>query len=174
MSDLKEKQKAFCREYLIDSNGKQAAIRSGYSIKTAENQASRLLSKEKVRQYLGSLKEKQIERLEVTADMVVQELAKMAFFDPSKLYNSDGTPKALSELDVGTRAVISELGLKSLGGGEFATIEKYAKTYDKQKALELLGRHLGMFTEKKEVKHSGEVVRRTINVNPTKGTKDET
>jgi len=56
--DLSEKQKRFCEEYTVDFNGLQAAIRAGYSEKTANQQASRLLTKVNIQQYIKGLQEK--------------------------------------------------------------------------------------------------------------------
>lgn len=165
---MRETKKRFCREYIIDNNGTQAAIRSGYSARTAESQASRLLTDVRVKAYIAELREKLNTKLEITAEKVIQEIAKIAFFDPSKLYNDDGTVKELSELDDNTRAVISECGLVGVGKGITAEVIRYMKTYDKQKALDQLGRHLGMFTDNTKIEHSGQILKRIVNVNPTK------
>ena len=66
------------------------------------------------------------------------------------LYNDDGTPKPLSELDDDTRACISDAGLKALGSGDMMAIVKYTKAYNKQPALEALGKHLGIFEKDNE------------------------
>lgn len=68
-NEITEKQKKFCQEYLKDNNGKQAAIRTGYSKKTAESQASRLLSNAKVQEYLG----KKVEKIGFDSDKAVLE-----------------------------------------------------------------------------------------------------
>ena len=70
---LTPKQKAFIKEYLIDRNGKQAAIRVGYSPATAENQASRLLSKDKVRLVVEKEMQKHADKWEITRDAIRQE-----------------------------------------------------------------------------------------------------
>ena len=68
MSKLTKKQEAFCREYVVDFNGRQAAIRAGYSKKTADEQASRLLTNVKVADRVKELTNEQSKRLEITAD----------------------------------------------------------------------------------------------------------
>ena len=70
---LTPKQKAFIKEYLIDRNGKQAAIRVGYSPATAENQASRLLSKDKVRLVVEREMQKHADKCEITRDAIRKE-----------------------------------------------------------------------------------------------------
>ena len=71
---LNEKQKQFCEEYIIDLNGTQAAIRAGYSKKTANEQASRLLAKVNVQTYLKQLIEKRNERTKITQDEVIADI----------------------------------------------------------------------------------------------------
>lgn len=75
-NQLTDKQEKFVQEFLIDLNGKQAAIRAGYSEKTAENQASRLLSNDKVADRVSELKGKMAKKLEVTREMIVERLNK--------------------------------------------------------------------------------------------------
>jgi phage terminase small subunit len=68
MSKLTKKQKAFCREYVVDYNGTQAAIRAGYSEKTANEQAAQLLAKLSIQDFVKELQNEQNERLQITAD----------------------------------------------------------------------------------------------------------
>lgn len=82
---LNEKQIRFCDEYLVDLNGKQAAIRCGYSEKTAEVQASRLLSNAKVSEYIAMRMDERSKRTEITQDMVLDRWWKIATADPRKL-----------------------------------------------------------------------------------------
>jgi len=71
LSTLSEKQKTFCREYIIDLNGTQAAIRAGYSKKTANEQAAQLLAKLSIKEYVQSLMSERSQRTEITADFVL-------------------------------------------------------------------------------------------------------
>lgn len=71
---LNEKQKQFCNEYLIDFNGAQAAIRAGYSKKTANRIASRLLSNVDIQAYLKELIENRNERVKITQDEVIRDI----------------------------------------------------------------------------------------------------
>lgn len=108
--ELTDRQARFCEEYLIDLNATQAAIRAGYSEKTANRIASELLSKLDIQEKITELKAERAKRTEMTQDSVIQELAAVARAEVK-----------------GVRAV------------------------DKLKALELLGKHLGMFVERYEV-----------------------
>lgn len=157
----------FGDEYLIDLNGKQAAIRAGYSPKTAEQQASRLLRKVKVQEYIAQRIKEREHRTEITQDRVLKELARIAFFDIRKLYNSDGTLKRPDELDDDAAAVLSGIdivemagGMKIGGDGDVSHVPmftKKAKVFDKNGALTLAMRHLGMLVDKSEVKHGGQI-----------------
>lgn len=75
------KREAFCRQYIVDLNAKQAATRAGYSEKTAGMQGSRLLTNDNVKVRIQELKDERAERTNVTADKVVKELARLAFTD---------------------------------------------------------------------------------------------
>lgn len=72
--DLNPKQKQFCEEYLTDSNGTQAAIRAGYSPKTANEQAARLLANVSIQNYIRELQQKRSERLQYTQDDLLRDL----------------------------------------------------------------------------------------------------
>lgn len=104
MPKLTNKQKRFCEEYLIDLNATQAAVRAGYSEKTADRIANQNLKKLEVQQYLQKLMQDRSERTKISADDVVRELERIAMTD-------------------------TEITGK-----------------EKIKALELLGKHLGMFS----------------------------
>ena len=74
MGKLTDKQEMFCKEYLIDLNATQAAIRAGYSKKTANEQAGRLLVNVSVQSKISELKESRSNRIEMSADGVLKEL----------------------------------------------------------------------------------------------------
>lgn len=151
---LNEQQERFCQEYLVDLNGKHAAIRAGYSEATAQEQASRLLSHAKVEARVQELMEQREKRTEVTQDQVLAELARVAFYKPSRVLRVSGD----GEVDVDYRKaspddldmVLETKRSYSKEGGSYSL-----KRMDKMKALELLGRHLGMFKDK--VEHSGDI-----------------
>lgn len=81
MAKLTEKQKRFADEYLIDLNATQAAIRAGYSEKTANRIASENLSKLDIRNYIQECMKERQERTEITQDMIIDELRKLGFAD---------------------------------------------------------------------------------------------
>lgn len=143
---LTEQQELFCREYLVDLNGSQAAMRAGYSEKTACEQASRLLTNVKVSERLRILMDKKLSRTDLNADTVLQELLKIALVDVAEAYDDSGNLLPIKEMPKAIRQAIS-----SIEDGEIRKL----RFYDKTKALELLGKHLKLFTELREI--SGKV-----------------
>lgn len=149
---LTPKQEQFCKEYIIDFNATRAAITAGYSEKTATVIANQNLTKLYIQEYIQKLMKKREERTEITGDMVVRELAKTAFMKESDFYHDSGDVKKLSELDDDQKASLASYGFKSvhIGDGEYIEVPVF-KAQDKTKALELLGRHFGLFNDKLKV-----------------------
>ena len=153
---MNQKQKAFATEYVIDYNATQAAIRAGYSEKAAYNQGNRLMKNDEVQAMIEELEEASSERTAITKDMVVKELAKIAFVDPRKLFDEGGRPKDIRFLDPDTAAALSSVDIYEEFdyNGDEKELMGYTKKYkwaDKLRALEMLGKHLGMFTDKVHV-----------------------
>lgn len=152
-----EKQNIFCNEYLIDLNATQAAIRAGYSPKTAYSIGSELLNNPVVRARIDTAMAARSARTGINADRVVRELAKVAFVNAPDVINmKDATLREDASPD--DTAVIASVKVKQTFG-DYEGIEREIKLADKLKALELLGKHLGMFTDK--VEHSGGVTVKT-------------
>lgn len=155
---LTPKQQRFVDEYLVDLNATQAAIRAGYSEKGAEVRGSELLRVRKVAEAIAEGKQKRADRLEITQDRVLQELARIAFFDPRKLFTAAGNPIDIADLDDETAAVIAGLDIvverTDEGRDGFSSVRKY-KIADKLGALQAAMRHLGMFKDKVEVTGKG-------------------
>lgn len=149
----------FCREYIKSLDGTSAAIAAGYSQKSACSQGSRLLRNVKISSKIADLQKKQTDKLDITAERVLGELAKMAFLDPRKFFREDGSLKPVGELDDQTAASLAGIEHEKLfehfGKGqakEVGTTTKI-KIADKGINLERLGRHLKLFTDK--IEHSG-------------------
>ena len=146
------KRERFVTEYLLDLNGTQAAIRAGYSAKTANRIANELLSKPDIQAAISAAQEQRAKRTEITQDLIVRELAKIAFGDPRDVmtWGPDGVRlRASTELTDEQAAQVAEVSETTTTTGGSLKLKKH----DKVKALELLGRHLGLFTDK--VEHSG-------------------
>lgn len=154
--ELNEMQARFCEEYVKDLNGKHAAIRAGYSEDTAEVQASRLLRHAKVKHKIDALLKERSKRTAITADTVLQELLKLARVDIGGAFNDDGSLKPIKDIPEEIRRAISGIDIVEEFDGQGSKkvhigYTKKIKFWDKAKALELLGKHLKLFTEKVEV-----------------------
>ncbi|MEI3390160.1 MAG: terminase small subunit [Clostridia bacterium] len=140
-------QKRFCDEYLIDFNATRAykaAYKSCRKDETANVNGSKLLRNTKVQEYIAEKQQEMQERNKITQDTIIQELAKIALFNIKDIYNEDGTLKKVTELDDDTAKAISGVKILQKAGAMKIIL---SKTNDKTKALELLGKHLGMFKE---------------------------
>lgn len=153
---LTDKQRIFIAEYMIDLNATQAAIRAGYSEDTARQMGCENLAKPDIAAELERRLQKREDKLEISAEKVLQELAKMAFVDPRKFYNLDGSLKHPTELDNDTAMSLAAMDIEEayehFGKGQAkptGTIKKI-KLADKGQNLERLGRHLKLFTDKIE------------------------
>lgn len=162
---LTPKQKIFADEYLIDLNATRAYKVAYPRVKNEETAAAagaRLLRNVKVVEYVQKRMDERAQRTEITQDRVLQELAKLGFFDIRKLFDDSGKPLDITGLDDETAACIAGLEVMDVyeGAGEDKEFAGYVKKYklsDKLKALELIGRHLGMFKDKMDIEHSGVV-----------------
>jgi phage terminase small subunit len=173
MANLNPKQKRFVEEYLIDLNATQAAIRAGYSVKTAEQLGYQLLQKTSVSEAIAKAMAERSRRTGISQDRIIQQLAKIAFSDMKDvlewgtvevpiinpltgqtLVDEDGMDRVeyvtrvrLKESDQVDGTVIQEISETQKGGGVTHTV----KLNDRMKALELLGKHLGMWTDKQQI-----------------------
>lgn len=166
---LTAKQQRFVAEYLIDLNATQAAIRAGYSDKTAGAVGHENLNKPEIAAALKSAMDARAQRTEITADRVLAELAKIGFSDIRKavtwranvtgmVEDEDGAQRLAvtnevqlidsDKIDDETAAAVAEISQTAQGGLKI-------KLHDKKGALVDIGRHLGMFTDK--VEHTGAI-----------------
>ena len=146
---MTQKQKRFIEEYLIDLNATQAAIRAGYSPDTAKSIGSENLTKPDIQARIARAMAERSRRTGVNADRVAMELAKIAFVNAKDVIDPDTATVRADALPEDT-AAIQSVKVKTFGEDG---LEREIKMADKLKALELLGRHLGMFEDK--VKLSG-------------------
>lgn len=141
---LSEKQALFVKEYIIDFNGTRAAIAAGYSEDSAQQIASENLSKHVIQEAIQTELEKRKKRVEVNQDFVLEQLAKIAGADIKDFikYDGDGniTFKPYDDVD---GQMISEISNTATAHGK----SKRVKLHDKMKALELLGKHFGMYKD---------------------------
>ena len=169
---LTEKQERFVEEYLVDLNATQAAIRANYSKKTAYSQGQRLLKNVEVQEAIQTAVKKRSERTEITQDMVLKELASVAFAngtdfarvvvreEPVHVVDEDGqlqqVVKKVQKVELFDTEKVDEkkrAAIASIKEGKYG-IE--VSSYDKIRALELIGKHLGMFDTKTPQKTEAE------------------
>lgn len=161
MAGLTDKQERFCQEYIIDLNATQAALRAGYSKNTAQEQSSRLLSNVMVQERVQELNKSRSEATGITQKRVLEEYAKIAFFDIREIYDVDGGLTNVKQLDDSSAGAIAsiksseEWGEDDEGNRAITGALKEVKVFDKLRALEALGKHLGVFdadNRQKEIK----------------------
>lgn len=151
---LTAKQRNFCKQYVIDFNGTQAAVRAGYSKKTAKEQATRLLTNVYAREYISELTSKQDERTQITKDQLVAELAKIAFFDIRKIYTVDGGLKNVNEFgddEAGAIAGIDTHDTIEPDSGMILGTTKRVKLLNKISAIERISKMLGYDAPEKQI-----------------------
>lgn len=149
---LTHRRALFAAEYILDFNGKQAAVRAGFAERSAAVTAYTLLRDPFVLEEISRNLEARVQRTHITQDRVLQELARVAFFDPRKLFHPDGSPKAINELDDDVAAALNGLDIQEVfeGSGEDRRFIGYVKKYkvlDKNTALGNAMRHLNMFKD---------------------------
>lgn len=147
---MTKKQKRFVDEYLIDLNITQAAIRAGYSPKTAYSIGSENLKKPEIRACIEKAMAERSKRTGINQDRIIMELAKIGLLNPKDLVDFDEATvkEEAAEEDL---AAIASVRVKRFPTKDGEGIEREIKMHDKIKALELLGRHFGMFKDKVEV-----------------------
>jgi phage terminase small subunit len=151
-----QKRAVFVREYLVDRNGTRAAIAAGYARRSASVTSCRLLRNAKVQAEVSELTEQRLQRLEISADTVLQELAKIAFANIKDFFSvqDDGS----ITLDLSQVTPVQAAGLADLRLDEY-TSEKgcirrtRVKLGPKTRALELLGKHLKLWTDQSQLAH---------------------
>ena len=167
---LTEKQKIFVNEYLVDLNATRAYKVAYPNVKkddTAAVNGNRLLRNAKVKEYLDERMKEREKRTEITQDKVLEELAAIAFSNGSKyakvieetvydengevLLDSDGNIVKQKVVDLVLTDELSETDKKAITSIKRGRNGIEISTCDKVRALELLGKHLGMFKEKVEV-----------------------
>lgn len=151
MAKLTAKQQKFVDEYLIDLNATQAAIRAGYKkTEYTDTNANKLLENTRIREAVDKSMAERSRRTGINQDRVIQELARIAFVNPQKVINSeDASIRADATED--DLACIQSVKVKTMDGEKGSSVEREVRLNDKMRALELLGKHLGMFKDKVEL-----------------------
>lgn len=151
---MNDKQKRFVEEYLVDLNATQAAIRAGYSAKTAYSQGERLLSHVEVAAAILEAKRGRSERTNVNADWLLDRLATESVADLADLYREDGSVKPVHEWPlIWRQGLVAGVEVERIGEGA-GTITKL-KISDRIKRLELIGKHIDVQAFKERIEHTG-------------------
>ena len=147
MAKLTARQKKFVEEYLIDLNATQAAIRAGYSTESAKEIGCENLTKPNVKAEIDKAIAERSRRTGINQDRVLRELAKIAFVNPGDVINlNQATVKSdAKEEDL---AAIASVKIKNIPTEDGEITEREIKLCDKLKALDLLGKHLGIYDKK--------------------------
>ena len=150
MSLNDKKTEKICRRILIDLNATQAAIRAGYSPETAGSIGSENLKKPEIRACIEKAMAERSKRTGINQDRIIMELAKIGLLNPKDLVDFDEATvkEGASAEDL---AAIASVRVKRFPTKDGEGIEREIKMHDKTKALELLGKHFGMFKDKVEV-----------------------
>lgn len=155
MAKLTAKQQRFVDEYLIDLNATQAAIRAGYSPSTAKDIGCQNLAKLNISEAIDKALAARSRRTGITQDRVLRELAKIAFVNANDVIDPDSaTVRAdATEEDL---ACIQAVKVKTSESEMGSSSEREIKLYDKMRALEMLGKHLGLFDKRGQDSSNGE------------------
>jgi len=176
LKKLNAQHEVFAVEYLKDLNATKAAIRAGYSAKTASRKGPDLANDPLVAELIHTLKTERVERTKVDADYVLKRLVEVDQMDAIDILNPDGSIKSIPDWPPIWRQMISGLDLSEIWEGsgdqrQMVGILKKIKWPDKTKNLELIGKHVDVQAFKDKVEHEGNLkdLVPTINVNLTDG-----
>lgn len=152
------KQERFVAEYLIDLNATQAAIRAGYSKKTAGAIGSEHLQKPEIAAAIAAKQAKRLDSANLTAARVLEEIRRLAFSDVRGLFDETGNLRPIKDLTDAQAAAIASIEVvkKNIVAGDGKVDEVYkVKTWDKTRTLEMLAKHFALLTER--IEHAGGV-----------------
>lgn len=156
MSKLTDQQELFCREYIIDLNATQSAIRAGYSEKTADVQGCRLLGNVKVQDFLRDLKAQRVKEVKMDANYVLKRLVEIDELDVADILDDDNNLLPVKDWPRPWRTSVSAIDITELKSTEELDVFlKKVRMPDKLKNLELLGKHIDVSAFKERVELTG-------------------
>lgn len=156
---LTEQQELFCREYIKDLNGAKAAVRAGYSERSARSQASRLLTDDNIVSYIQTLKQERTKELKIDANTVLRELLLICKSDLAEAYDDKGYLKPIHKIPPRLRRAIAGIdvfeeyegfGRERVKVGETRKV----KLWNKIDAAGMLAKHLGLLNDKVDHTHT--------------------
>lgn len=153
---MNRRQSAFVDEYLIDLNATQAAIRAGYSAKTASSQGERLLRNVEVSAAVSAAQAERSKRTRIDADWVLTRLGAEVEADLADLYREDGSVKPVHEWPlIWRQGLVSGVEVERLAEG-IGTVTKI-KISERIKRIDLIGKHIDVQAFKEKVEHTGAI-----------------
>lgn len=154
---LTAKQQRFCEEYIVDLNGTQAAIRAGYSKKTANEISAQNLAKVSIQSVITDLKKKISEKTGITAERVLREYEKIGFSNIQDYISSDNQIIDISSIDRDKAAVVESIKTtettESYGKVTNTKKQVHIRLISKLNALDAIGKHIGLFEKDNEQKN---------------------
>lgn len=149
-----DRRAAFVEAFLLNGgNATDAALRAGFSPKTAYSQGSRLLKNVEISTAIANRQQQLAEKYRLTTDDVIRSISQELHFDPAKIYNADGSLKSVLEMDEDTRMALTAIECEEIGGGDTpVTIVRKFKWAAKHQAREQAMKHLGMFEKDNQQK----------------------
>jgi phage terminase small subunit len=172
-NQLTKKQSTFIEEYLVDLNATQAAVRAGYSKRTAKVMGCENLSKPNIQNAIHAAMNERSKRTGITVDRVLEEIAKIGFADIREIFTAGDNFRSIADLPDDIAAAVQSIevvvrppGLAGDDGFKEGELVYKIRLSDKLKGLELLGKHLGMFNSKT-------APQRTVIMNLNYGTGDQ-
>jgi phage terminase small subunit len=158
---LNHRQAQFVEEYLIDLNATQAALRSGYSPKTAYSIGFENLKKPDIQEAIQKRREELQKALHITQERILQEEARLAFLDVGSLFDEndnllpvheipEDARRAIAGIEITDRVVLGEQSKKE----RVKDVKRKYRVFDKGRALERISKHLGLYAPKKH-EHTG-------------------
>lgn len=164
---LTGKRELFAHEYLKDLSATQAAIRAGYSAKSAPQEGCRLLAEPEVQELVAKLAAERNQELKINARDVLLELHRMLTADVSQAFDVDGSLLPIHDIPLDLRRTISSFEVEEVWSGRGADREqtgilRKVKFWSKEKGAELLGRHLALFNDKLDLNVSGDLAERIV------------
>lgn len=141
---LTAKQEMFCLEYLIDLNATQAAIRAGYSEKTAKEQGYENFTKPHIQERIAKLKAERVDSVSLNSKYVLERLIEIDELDVLDILDNIGNIKAIRDWPKAWRKSISGLDVQEMMIGDTTSTIKKIKWPDKLRNIELLGKHVNI------------------------------
>lgn len=151
MAKLTDKQELFAREFIVDLNATQAAIRAGYSEKSSRNQGARMMANDDILDRIAELKSERNEQVGVDAAYVLRRLTEIDQMDVLDILLANGELKPIKDWPKVWRTTLSGMDVVELASADSAALLKKIKWPDKVKNLELLGKHVTVQAFKEQV-----------------------